>query len=166
MDLKAVEKIYVRQLKEIYSVEKQLLGILPGIIKMISSKELKVALKFHFDQTRIHTERMRKIFRQFNNYKPGDESCDPIKGLVRELEDLIEDANHSISLDAEVILIFQKIEHYEIACYSSLITYARVLGHSQSCEMLQESLDEEFEADNKLEKLNEEIINTVLMKHA
>jgi ferritin-like metal-binding protein YciE len=166
MDIKAIERIYVRQLKEIYSAEKQLLEILPKVIRAASNKDFKAVLKKHLEQTKLQAARIQKTFQHFNHYKPTGENCDSIEGLIDELEDLIDNAYDPATLDAEIILIFQKIEHFEIACYSSAITYARILGHEQSCEMLQESLDEEFEADNKLDKLNEEIINQFLMKHA
>ncbi|HXA02116.1 MAG TPA: DUF892 family protein [Cytophagaceae bacterium] len=166
MDIKAIEKIYVRQLKEIYSAEKQMAEVLPKVIKVAGNKDLKTALKDHLEQTKLQAGRIQKTFQHFSNYKPTGENCDCIEGLIDELEDLIEDTHHSETLDAEIILIFQKIEHYEIACYSSMVTYARILGHGQSSDMLQESLDEEYEADNKLDKLNEEIINLLLMKHA
>jgi ferritin-like metal-binding protein YciE len=166
MDIKAVEKIYVRQLKKIYSAEKQVLEILPKVIRMVNSKDLKAIIKSHLEQTKLHAVRIQKVFQHFSNYKPTGENCDAIEGLIDDLEDLIDETHHSDTLDAEIILIFQKIEHYEIACYSSVVTYARILGHGQSSELLQESLDEEYEADNKLDKLNEEIISLMLMKHA
>jgi ferritin-like metal-binding protein YciE len=88
-----------------------------------------------------------------------------VEGFIDDLEDLIDDLHHSDTLDAELILIFQKIEHYEIACYAALVIYARMLGYEQASEMLQDSLDEEYEADNKFDKLSEEIIMNVLVKY-
>ena len=166
MNIRAIEKIYVRQLKEIYSVEKQMLEILPKVIKVISNKDFKAVLKNHLEHTKLQTARIQKSFQHFGNSKPAAADCGCIASLISELENLTEEAFHSERLDAELILILQKIEHYEIASYSSLVTYSRLLGHEQSREMLQESLDEEFDADNKLDRLSEEIINMLLMKHA
>jgi ferritin-like metal-binding protein YciE len=165
MEIKAIEKIYVMQLKDIYSAEKQLLEVLPKVIRAVSNKDLKTALKDQLEQTRLQAGRIQKIFQHFNHYKPTGENCNAIEGLVDELEDLIDESHHSDTLDAETILIFQKIEHYEIACYAAMVTYARILGHQQASELLQESLDEEYEADNKLDKISEEIISGALVKH-
>jgi ferritin-like metal-binding protein YciE len=163
MDIKAIERIYIRHLKEIYSAEKQILEILPKVISVITNKDLKTSLKDHLEQTKKQAGRIQKIFKHLNNYKSTNENSDFIDGLIDELEDLSDKTNKSNTLDAEIILIFQKIEHYEIACYSSVVTYARILGHGQSSQMLQESLDEEYEADNKFDKLNEDIISEGLM---
>jgi ferritin-like metal-binding protein YciE len=166
MNTKAIEKIYVKKLKEIFTIEKKVLEILPKVIRMTTNKDLKIILRNHLEQTEFHTGRILKIFQHFNHYKAGGKNSDSIEVLINEMEVLISEITYSDTFDAEIILIFQKIEHLEIACYSSLVIYARILGHGQAGEMLQESLDEEFEADNKLDRLNEEIISQSLMKHA
>ncbi|MFL5731252.1 MAG: ferritin-like domain-containing protein [Cytophagaceae bacterium] len=166
MDLKAIERIYILQLKQIYSAENQMIAVLPKVIRVIQHKELKAAIKDHLEQTRNQATRIQALFRDLGNYKPHGENCDVVEGLLDELEDLIDDSHHTDTLDAEIILLFQKIEHYEIACYASMVTYARVLGQEAASEMLQESLDEEYEADNKLDKLNEEVVSGMLLKHA
>jgi ferritin-like metal-binding protein YciE len=164
MEVKTLEKLFVMQLKDIYSAERQLIDAFPKIIKAASNKELKMMIREHLDQTKAQASRVQKIFQELGNYKPSGENCNIIEGMLDEVEDLMEENAESDILDAEIISAMQKIEHYEIASYSSVLTYAKMLGNEKASEMLQESLDEEYEADNKLDKLNEEVVN-VYLKH-
>jgi ferritin-like metal-binding protein YciE len=164
MEVKSLEKLFVMQLKDIYSAEKQLADAFPKIIKAASNKELKMILREHFDQTKLQALRVQRIFQELGNYKPSGENCNIIEDILDEIEDLMEENGESDILDAEIICALQKIEHYEIACYSSVVTYAKMLGNEMASEMLQESLDEEYEADNKFDKINEEVVN-IYIKH-
>jgi ferritin-like metal-binding protein YciE len=164
MEVKSLEKLFVMQLKDIYSAEKQLADAFPKIIKAASNKELKMILREHLDQTKLQALRVQRIFQELGNYKPSGENCNIIEDILDEIEDLMEENGESDILDAEIICALQKIEHYEIACYSSVVTYAKMLGNEMASEMLQESLDEEYEADNKFDKINEEVVN-IYIKH-
>jgi ferritin-like metal-binding protein YciE len=164
MEVKSLEKLFVMQLKDIYSAEKQLADAFPKIIKAASNKELKMILREHFDQTKLQALRVQRIFQELGNYKPSGENCNIIEDILDEIEDLMEENGESDILDAEIICALQKIEHYEIASYSSVVTYAKMLGNEMASEMLQESLDEEYEADNKFDKINEEVVN-IYIKH-
>jgi ferritin-like metal-binding protein YciE len=164
MEVKSLEKLFVMQLKDIYSAEKQLADAFPKIIKAASNKELKMILREHLDQTKLQALRVQRIFQELGNYKPSGENCNIIEDILDEIEDLMEENGESDILDAEIICALQKIEHYEIASYSSVVTYAKMLGNEMASEMLQESLDEEYEADNKFDKINEEVVN-IYIKH-
>jgi ferritin-like metal-binding protein YciE len=166
MEIKSLEKLYVMQLKDILSAEKQLIEAFPKIIKESSNKELRTILREHLDETRVQASRVQKILQELSNsnLKPSEENSNIMEGMLDELEDQMEENSGSDILDAEIISAFQKIEHYEIASYSSLVTYAKMLGNEIAADMLQGSLDEEYEADNKLDKLNEEIVK-VYAKH-
>jgi ferritin-like metal-binding protein YciE len=164
MEIKTLQNLFVMQLKDIFSVEKQLIEAFPKIIKEASNKELKTILREHLDQTKVQALRVQKILQELGNLKFSEENSNIMEGMLDELEDQMEENSGSDILDAEIISAFQKIEHYEIASYSSVLTYAKMLGNEAAVEILQESLDEEYEADNKLDKVNEEIVN-VYVKH-
>jgi ferritin-like metal-binding protein YciE len=164
MEIKTLEKLFVMQLKDIFSTEKQLADAFPKIIKAAFNKELKMILREHLEQTKLQASRVQRIFQELGNYKPSGENCDIMEAMLDEMEDLMEENAESNILDAEIIAVLQKIEHYEIASYSTVVTYAKMLGNEMASEMLQESLDEEYETDNRLDKLNEEIVN-IFVRH-
>lgn len=159
MEIKTLEKLFIGHLKNIYNGEKQLAEALPKIAKAVLSKDLKVVLKEHQEQTRTHIERLHKIFQALAVTKVSNDNCDVVEGLLDEAEDLMEEYSTSELLDTELIALCQKIEHFEIASYNSVINFAKMLGYDTALELLQQTLDEEYEADNKLYKLTEDIIS-------
>lgn len=159
MEIKTLEKLYILQLKDIYSGERQLIAALPKMIKSASNKYLKIILKGHLEDAKLHSLRIEDIFKKIKSNKPGGENCNAIEGFIEEFENLLEEGGEPDEIDASVINIIQKIAHFAIASYSSLVTYAKMIGEERAIELLQTSLDEEYEVDNRLDKLFEEIIN-------
>lgn len=162
MENKKLEKLYLLQLKDIYSAEKQLGAVLPKMTRAVSNKELKNALKECLECTKVHIKRIEEIFKSYRNMKPSGENSNAMEGFIDEFEDMLEEGMDVDLIDAEVIDISQKMEHYQIASYNTVVTYAKMLGISKASDMLQNSLDEEYEADNKLDKLREEILSTLV----
>jgi len=158
MKLDTLEKLYVNELRDIYNAENQLLKALPKMAKGASSPDLKNAFENHLRQTETHVERLEQIFAEFNESAKG-ETCSAMKGLIEEgSEILTEDGEESV-LDAGIIVAAQKVEHYEIAAYGSVRTFAKLLGQTKAAELLQATLDEESEANELLNELAEGIVN-------
>ncbi|HEX8545817.1 MAG TPA: DUF892 family protein [Cytophagaceae bacterium] len=157
--MKNLEKLYILQLKYIYSAEKQESEALPKMARAANSKVLKTALKDHHGITLRQIGRLEEILSNYNNDDIEEENSNVMEEFIEEFEDMVEDGTEPDILDANIILIAQKIEHFEIASYNSLVTYAKMLGDEKASDLLQATLDEEYEADNKLDKLVEEVIN-------
>lgn len=157
MDFNVLKKIFLFQLKDLYSAEKQLSQFLPKLIRASVNKELKMVLREHLEQTKVHASRIEGIVVS-HSMNPEGENCNSMEGLIEELEEMMEESDTTDVIDVHLISGLQKIEHYEIACYSSLITLGHGLGDEKAAELLQLSLDEEYEMDNKLDKIAEEII--------
>jgi ferritin-like metal-binding protein YciE len=158
MKLDTLEKLYVNELRDIYNAENQLLKALPKMAKGASSPDLKNAFENHLRQTETHVERLEQIFAEFNESAKG-KTCRAMKGLIEEgSEILTEDGEESV-LDAGIIVAAQKVEHYEIAAYGSVRTFAKLLGQTKAAELLQATLDEESEANELLNELAEGIVN-------
>jgi len=158
MKLKTLEDLLLHELRDIYSAEKQLRKALPKMAKSASHEELKAGFEEHLAQTETHVERLEQAFEMLG--KPARaETCKAMKGLVEEGADIIEeDAEESVH-DAGLICAAQKVEHYEIASYGTVVAWAEKLGHSDLAELLSETLEEEKETDEKLTELAESAIN-------
>ena len=154
------DKLYIDQLKDIYNAEKQLVRTLPKIAKATSSPELRSALENHLEQTKTHVERLEEIFDEMGQRAAG-KTCKGMQGLLEEGNEIIgeEDADPKV-LDAGIIAAAQKVEHYEIASYGTLRTLAQVKGDEKAARLLQETLDEEKEADQLLTQLAEASVNS------
>ena len=126
--------------------------------KGASSDELKQALEDHLEQTEGHVERLEEIFEGLDE-NPKGKTCKAMKGLVEEGSEILEKDGEDSVLDAGIIAAAQKVEHYEIASYGTVRTWAKLLGDDEAAELLQETLDEEGEADKLLNQLAEEIVN-------
>lgn len=163
MEQKTLHSLYLFNLKDIYSAEKQLVEALPKMSKAASNQELKMSLREHLELSKVQASRIEEIFRAFYDH-PGGENCNVMEGLIEEIEDIMEENENSDVIDVCLISGCQKIEHYEIASYGSVITYAKALGEEKAIELLQQSLDEEYEMDNKLDKLAENIVNVYSFK--
>ena len=158
MKLNTLKQLYIEELRDLYSAENQLLKALPKMAKGDSSEELKLAFENHLDQTKVHVERLEEIFERLNE-TPKGKTCQAMKGLVEEGSEILgEDGEESV-LDAGIIAAAQKVEHYEIAGYGTVRTFAQLLGEDEAAELLQETLDEEGEADKLLTQLAQEIVN-------
>lgn len=154
-----LQGLYVAQLKDAYSAETQLVDALPKMIKHAQSKELKTALESHLEETKGQVKRLEKIFGTMD-YKPTGEKCAAMAGLVKEADELVGDhvQNKEVA-DAAIVCACQKVEHYEMATYGSLATYAQALGRPGDATLLGETLDEEKSADQKLTKIAETVAN-------
>jgi len=158
MKLKTLEDLLLHELRDLYSAEKQLLKALPKMAKASSNEELKAGFEEHLSQTETHVERLEQAFELLG--KPARaETCKAMKGLVEEGSDIIEEDAEPAVHDAGLICAAQKVEHYEIASYGTVIAWAEKLGQSEVAELLSETLDEEKETDEKLTELAESAIN-------
>jgi ferritin-like metal-binding protein YciE len=149
MKLESLRDLYVEQLKDLYSAETQLVDALPRMADAAAAPELKNAFREHLDQTRQHVERLEKIFRGMNE-KPKGETCEGMKGLIKEGEEMIKRKGEPEVIDAGLIAAAQRVEHYEIAGYGTVRTYAELLGDQEAVRLLERTLQEEEETDEKL----------------
>lgn len=158
MKLETLHDLYVSELKDLYNAENQLLKALPKMAKAASSPELAQAFTDHLEQTQGHVERLESIFEKLE-VSPKGKVCKAMKGLLEEGKDVMaENADPSV-MDAALIAAAQRVEHYEMAGYGCVRTFARLLGEEYAADLLQETLDEEGSADKALTELAESVIN-------
>jgi ferritin-like metal-binding protein YciE len=158
MKLKSLEDLLHHELKDLYSAETQLVKALPKMAKAATNAELKAGFEEHLEQTKAQVERLEKIGEELD-MKLGGHTCKAMQGLIEEGEELIdEDAEPSVR-DAGLIGAAQRVEHYEIAGYGTARCLAETLGHDEVAELLQQTLDEEKETDEKLTELAESAVN-------
>lgn len=158
MSMNSLKELYIDELKDLYNAENQLLKALPKMAKKASAPELKRAFQDHLTQTQGHVDRLEKIFKGLGE-KPTGKTCKAMKGLVEEGKEVIDEDGDESVLDAALIGAAQRVEHYEIAGYGVVRTFASLLGEDDAMGLLQRTLNEEAEADKKLTKLAESIIN-------
>jgi len=158
MKLDKLEKLYVNELKDLYNAENQLLKALPKMAKGASSEDLANAFQTHLEQTETHVERLERIFKALGE-NPKGKTCHGMKGLIEEGSEILEEDGDDSVLDAGIIVAAQKVEHYEIASYGSVRTFAELLGQDEAANLLQKTLDEESEANELLNKLAQEVVN-------
>ena len=158
MKLDTLQKLYIDELRDLYNAETQLLKALPKMAKGASSQELKDAFEKHLEQTKTHVERLEEVFEQLGE-KPRGKTCRAMKGLIEEGSEILEKDGDESVLDAGIIVAAQKVEHYEIAGYGSVRTFAHLLGQNEAAELLQTTLDEESETNEILNKLAETVVN-------
>lgn len=158
MNLDDLKKLYVHELKDIYSAENQILKALPKMVDAASDKDLKKAFSDHLKETERHVKRLEKVFQKLD-FKPGGQKCAGMEGLLKEGSEMVnEDAPDDVK-DAGLIAAAQRVEHYEIAAYGVARTYAEKLGDYAAADILQETLNEEAMADQKLTRLATRRIN-------
>jgi ferritin-like metal-binding protein YciE len=158
MKLDNLRKLFVEELRDLYSAENQLVKALPKMATGASSEELKQALEDHLEQTQGHVERLEEVFEQLDE-TPKGKTCKAMKGLVEEGSEILEEDGEDSVVDAGIIAAAQKVEHYEIASYGTVRAWAGLLGENEAAELLQETLDEEGEANKLLNKLAQDIVN-------
>jgi ferritin-like metal-binding protein YciE len=156
--VQSLQDMYVEELKDIYNAEKQLLKALPKMAKAASSEELRAAFEEHTQQTQGHIERLEQVFKTLD-MQPKSKTCEAMKGLVEEGQEIIDMDGDESAIDAGLIAAAQKVEHYEIATYGTLRSWAKQLGNDEAVELLQQTLDEESQTDEKLTQLAESLIN-------
>ena len=158
MRLDTLEKLYISELRDLYSAENQLLKALPKMAKGASSPELKDAFEKHLEQTKGHVERLEELFEQLDE-SPKGKACHGMKGLIEEGSEILKEDGEDPVLDAGIIVAAQKVEHYEIASYGSVRTFAQLLGKDEAAKLLQSTLNEESETNETLNRLAESIVN-------
>jgi ferritin-like metal-binding protein YciE len=149
---KMLDELFHEGLKDIYFAEKKILVALPKMAKAAETEELAEAFREHEEQTREQVSRLEKVFKLINE-KPQAKKCPAIIGIIEEGEDIIEEYEDSPALDAGLLGVAQAVEHYEIARYRTLTGWARELGLNEAVSLLQATLEEEEDTDEKLSKL-------------
>lgn len=153
-----LKELYIHELKDIYSAEKQLIKALPKMAKAATHPELKAGFETHLEETKEHAVRLEKLLASHDESTRGPK-CKAMEGLVEEGAELIEEEGDPEVLDAGLIMAAQKVEHYEIASYGTARTFAKILGDDAGAKILQTTLDEEGATDKKLTKLATSAIN-------
>ncbi|MHB8626042.1 MAG: YciE/YciF ferroxidase family protein [Aggregatilineales bacterium] len=159
MKLESLRDLYIDQLKDLYSAENQLVEALPKMAKAATSPKLRTAFEQHLEQTKNHVKRLEQVF-QTLNARPGGKTCKAMKGLVEEGDEAIKEIDTPEVKDAALIAAAQRVEHYEMAGYGTVRTFAQQLGENQAVNLLQQTLDEEGAADKKLTQIAESSVNT------
>ncbi len=154
--------LFLEGLKDLYSAESQIVESLPKVIEVVDSPQLKKAITSHFEQTKEHATRLAFILKH-QGQKPDGHKCKAMEGLIKEVEEQIKDFRGSEVLDAALIVILQKIEHYEISGYGSAIAFAKLLSLDEQAALLDTTLLEEKAADEKLTELATNLVNPEAM---
>ena len=149
MPAENLHELFVDELKDIYDAEKQLTKALPKMAKAAESEELRAAFEEHLEITRMQVNRLEEVFKSLGLAARG-KTCEGMKGLIAEGQEMMSELEQGATLDAALIASAQKVEHYEIASYGTLATFAEIMGHQDAKDLLGQTLDEEKEADEKL----------------
>jgi ferritin-like metal-binding protein YciE len=149
---------FIDELRDLYDAEKQLTKALPKLAKASSNPDLRTAFESHLEETRGHVERLEEVFGSLDEKVRG-KHCDGIAGIIEEGKSVMEEEFDEATMDACLIASGQRAEHYEMAAYGTLVAWARAMGHDDAADLLQQTLDEEKAADEKLSSLAEEGIN-------
>jgi ferritin-like metal-binding protein YciE len=165
MEIDSLTKLYVEDLKDLYSAEKQILQALPKMIKKASNEQLKKAFEDHLRVTEKQVERLDRIFEGLGKSARG-KKCKGMEGLLEEGKEVMQEDMEPDVLDAALIGAAQKVEHYEMAAYGTVRTYAELLGDKQAAKLLQQTLDEEGETDKLLTKIAQSTVNVEAMAGA
>jgi ferritin-like metal-binding protein YciE len=156
MKLESLHDLFVDELKDLYNAENQLVKALPKMAKAAASDELRTAFEEHLQETENQVERLETIFKQLDE-SPKGKKCQAMVGLIEEGKEMIDADAEDAVRDAALIAAAQKVEHYEIAGYGTVRTYAQLLGLEDAAQLLQETLEEEAAADEKLNDLSKNI---------
>ncbi len=158
MKISNLHELYVEELRDLYSAETQLVKGLPKIATAATSDELRASLEDHLEQTKEHVTRLEEIFESLGE-SPKGKKCKAMEGLLKEGDELLEEDIAEHVLDAALIAACQRVEHYEIAVYGTLATFAKLMGREEDVDLLGQTLDEEKEADETLTDIAESTIN-------
>jgi ferritin-like metal-binding protein YciE len=156
MPNESFKKLYADELKDLYSAENQLVKALPKMAKAAVSEELREGFESHLEQTKGQVQRLETIFQSLNE-SPRGKKCAAMEGLVKEGSEVMEEDLEGAVLDAALIGAAQRVEHYEIAAYGTVCEFAKVLGETKHASLLEMTLEEERQTDEKLTKLAKEI---------
>jgi ferritin-like metal-binding protein YciE len=157
-DAGTLHDAFIDELRDAYDAEKQLTKALPKMAKAATSPDLRAAFTSHLEETRGHVARLEEVFASLDEKVRG-KHCDGIAGIIEEGKSVMEEDFDDSTMDACLIAGGQRAEHYEMAAYGTLVAWARVMGHTSAADLLQQTLDEEKAADEKLTALAESGIN-------
>lgn len=156
MSVDSMEKLFINELKDLYSAEKQITRALPKMAKASTSEELRSAFEEHLEQTKGQIERLDRVF-EILGKTAGGKTCQGMKGLIEEGQEVMEEAEEGEIRDAAMIGAAQRVEHYEIAAYGTVRTLAQLMGQKEIAQLLQETLDEEGQTDKKLTSIAQRV---------
>jgi ferritin-like metal-binding protein YciE len=163
MELETLQDLYIHELKDLYSAEKQLVKALPKMAKAARNQELSAGIQKHLNQTKEHAARLEKILSSHKQSTRGAK-CKGMEGIIAEGAEMIEEEADPEVKDAGLISAAQRVEHYEIAGYGTVRTYAELLGDKEGAKLLQTTLQEEEETDKELTKVAKSAINVAAAK--
>jgi ferritin-like metal-binding protein YciE len=158
MKLESLKDLYLEQLQDLYSAETQLVEALPKMAEAATAPDLKKGFTDHLKQTQEHVKRLERIFKSLGE-KAGGETCKGMEGLIKEGNQMAKMKGEDAARDAGLIAAAQRVEHYEIAAYGTVRTYAELLGHDEHVTLLDKTLNEEEDTDERLTQLAETHIN-------
>jgi ferritin-like metal-binding protein YciE len=153
-----LQKLFEEELKDIYWAEKALVKAIPKMIKKATSEDLVQALESHLAETEEQVNRVEEVFTEIG-MEPKTKKCEAMEGLIAEAEGVMKESEQGVMMDAGIIASAQKVEHYEIASYGTLRTFAQTLGLKGAVQLLEQTLMEEKAADEKLTEVAESSIN-------
>jgi len=156
MENNSLKELYIEQLRDIYDAENQLVKALPEMAKAATSEELRSGFENHLEQTKEHGRRLEQVFKDLGEKAKG-KKCKGMQGLIAEGKEVIDEDFEDEVKDAALISAAQRLEHYEIAAYGTVRTYAEILGQHNAASLLEKTLEEEKETDEKLTELAEGI---------
>jgi ferritin-like metal-binding protein YciE len=165
MAVKSVQDLLIDELRDIYHAEKQLVKALPKMAKATKSDKLRQAIEHHLDETKGQVERLEQVFDKLDTRTRG-KTCEAMEGLIEEAKEMMEEIKTPEVLDAALITAAQKVEHYEIASYGSVCALAEALGQNEVAKLLNQTLDEEKQADQKLNQIALSDVNKTAMRAA
>jgi ferritin-like metal-binding protein YciE len=158
MELETLQDLYITELKDLYSAEKQLIKALPKMAKAATNEELAAGFKLHLEETKVQAERLEQILKSHDETTRGPK-CKGMEGVIAEGDEMIKEDGDDDVRDAGLISAAQRVEHYEIAGYGCARTYAEMLGDKEGAALLKTTLDEEANTDKKLTRLAKSVIN-------
>lgn len=158
MKIETLQELYVSLLKDMVSGEKQMIKALPKMAEAADTPDLKAAFEDHLEETQNQLTRLEQIFETMNMNGNG-ENCEAMEGLVKEGKEIMDNVKTEEVRDAGLIAAAQKVEHYEIGSYGTLVEIARILGETKHVQLLEQTLNEEKAADQKLNAIAEGHVN-------
>ena len=161
MELQTLKDLYIKELKDLYSAETQLITALPKMVKAASNEDLAAGFKAHLEQTKEHAVRLETILKSHDETTKGPK-CHGMEGMLDEGAEMIKEEADEEVKDAGLISAGQLVEHYEMAGYGTVVAYAKLIGDEEGAELLQQTLDEEAETDEKLTELAESLVNVTV----
>jgi ferritin-like metal-binding protein YciE len=160
-----ITKLMVEQLRDAYSAEKQALRAMPRMMKKASTQSVKDALQMHVEQTEGQVERLEKALEMLGG-RPGRKVCEGMRGIIEEAQGELEEHEKGPLMDALIIAGQQRVEHYEIAAYGTMVAMAKACGQKELANLLAETLAEEKQTDEKLSQLAEREVNPAAIESA